>query len=230
MIGFLVLLPVLVSMITVAAAAMLMLSTDAELKHECRTTLLDAQDEIAGDLESLMKLNESARALRKARASAEIAARTAIAPPAVAAAQAALLAVKAQQAALAARQLALLFRAKSKSRSAPLKAKLKLHRSLREKARLIEARDRGVETRLRSASFDVVASPSDSITPDYNPAPGFSASQEMSVDAEWSVTTLLPDWLRRWLGRDDLKMKTTCRATIAKKGSAWRSLLKADKS
>jgi hypothetical protein len=229
-VGLLVLLPFLVSIVAVMSGAMMLISADAELKHECRTTLIDAQDEIARDLEALMKLNGEARALRKARAAAERMVRLAVAPPAAVAARAALALVIARQTALAARQTALVFRAKSKSQTTPLKTKLKLHRSLREKARLIETREAILATRLKTASFDVVRTPADSLTPDYNPAPGFSIAQEMSVDAEWSVTTLLPAWLRQWLGREDLKMKTTCRATIEKKGNGWKSLLKADKS
>ena len=229
-VGLLVLLPLLVSLVTSCAGAMLLLAADAELKHECRSTLLEAQSEIAEDLETLMKLNESASALRRARATAEAAVRLAVAPPAIAAARAALVAIKAKQVALAAKQTSLLFRAKSKSRSTPLKAKLKLHRKLRDKARRLESRDSTFETRLTTASFDVVASPRDSLTPDYHPTAGFTERQEMSVAAQWSVTSLLPEWLRRWLGREDLKMKTTCRATIVKGKRGWRSLLKTDKS
>ncbi|MES2964883.1 MAG: hypothetical protein V4760_13410, partial [Bdellovibrionota bacterium] len=119
---------------------------------------------------------------------------------------------------------------KAKSRSTPLKTKLKLHRTLRDKARLLENRNAALESRVRAATFDVVASPRDAITPDYHPSAGFTERQEMRVEAEWSVTSLLPAWLRQWLGRDDLKVKTTCRATIAKGTKGWRSLLKADKS
>lgn len=229
-VGLLVLLPLLVSLVTFCSAAMLLLNADAELKHECRSTLLEAQDEIANDLETLMKLNETARTLRRARDTAEVAVRVAVAPPAIAAARAALLAVIAKQAALASKQTSLLLRAKAKSRSTPLKTKLKLHRKLRDKAKLLESRESALETQLKSASFDVVASPRDSMTPDYHPSAGFTKLQEMKVEAQWSVTSLLPEWLRRWLGREDLKMKTTCRATIVKGKSGWRSLLKADKS
>ncbi|MES2964884.1 MAG: hypothetical protein V4760_13415, partial [Bdellovibrionota bacterium] len=92
--GLLVLMPLLVSLVTFCAAAMLLLNADAELKHECRSTLLKAQDEIAEDLETLMKLNETARSLRQARATAEAAVIVAVAPPAIAAAKAALAAIK----------------------------------------------------------------------------------------------------------------------------------------
>lgn len=228
--GLLVLLPLFVSLITLFAAAMSLLAADAELKHECRTTLLRAQDSIAADLEELMKLNETAQALRTARAKAELAVVAAVAPPAVAAAKAALTAIKIRQSFFAARQLTIIARAKAKSRSTPLKTKLKLHRDLRERSRLLDGKSANLEARLEEASFHVVATPENSLTPDYHPAPGFSESQRMSVDATWSVSALLPDWLARLLGRTDLEMKTTCRATIEKGRNGWRSRLKADKS
>ncbi len=229
-IGLLVLLPVLFSMVVVCAASMSLLTTDAELKHECRTTLLEGQDQIAKDLETLMKLNDSARTLREARAAAEAAMKIAIVPPAVAAARAALAVIKARQAVLAAQQTALIFRAKARSRTTPLKTKLKLHQSLRAKARLAEKSSGNVDSKFHSASFELIASPADSITPDYRPVSDFSSRQEMTVVAKWSVTSLLPEWLRNWLGKDDLQMTTSCTATIVKGKTGWRSLLKADKS
>lgn len=230
LVGFLVLLPMLLSVVILVAGAMTLLTTDAELKHECRTTLLEAQEENAKDLEQLMELNDLAKSLRDARSAAEATVRVAVFPPAAAAARAALAAVVAKQTALAAKQTALIFRAKSRSRTSPLKAKLKLHRKLRDHARFVDARDEEMRTRIRHGEFDLVRSPKDSLTPDYRPAADFSERQETSVEAEWSVTTLLPAWIRKWLGRDDLKMTTACRATVAKGKEGWRSLLKADKS
>ena len=51
-VGLLVLMPLLISVASVVAAAMALLTTDAEMKQECRTTLIRAQDEIVQDLES----------------------------------------------------------------------------------------------------------------------------------------------------------------------------------
>lgn len=229
--GLLILLPLLISIASVVAAAMALLSTDAQMKQECRTTLIRAQDEIANDLESLMKLNEQASELRLEREEAEAAVVAASEfPPALAAAQAKRLAVIAQQIVLAAKQRRLWAHAKKESGSAPLKAKLKLHRALRERAQTFSSQAVALNSRLQPAEFDVVRRPADSLTPNYEPSPQFSARQEMQVEVEWSITSLLPDWLRKLLGGEDLKMKTTCQATIDKGDEGWRSLLKGDRS
>lgn len=232
LIGILVLMPFMISLIALMAGSAMLLKADARLKHECRTSLLNSQREVASDLKELMRLNTRAKLLRRQRAAAEAevkAARLVPNPVVLAAAQAHLAVVKSFQAALAIQQNALVLKAKAKSFAAPMKAKSAVFAGLSA-----ESKDNGVRlpsttSQTRAAWFDVVKEPANDPTPDYKPSPKFTAKQTADLNVDLELAPLLPSWLRALLPTGGLKLNTHCQATIERQEDEWIETLSADK-
>ena len=230
-VALLALMPLIVMLLTALAASALLLGTDAELKQDCRATLLRGQDEIASALNSLLALNPQAKALRSARAATEAALLVAADPASQVTLQTKLVEIKAEQVALAMKQRMLIMQAKRLSRSTPEAAKSRLLTTTRRRSNVAGAESTSpLHSNVHVAAFHVVATPSSSETPDYNPSANFSIEQHMSVTAEWPLAAILPAWLRNILGDVGLTLKTSCEATINKGDSGWQSQLQADRS
>lgn len=223
-VGFLVLLPFLLSVVATIAAAALAFKADAHLKHECRVSVLTSQREAADQLKRLMRLNPRARQLRAqdklARAEVEAARSTELAP-AIAAAEANLLRVHLLRTALAVRQKALIARGKTISYSAPLKARTAVMGGLTKEAKTNRVKRPSTRSTSRFGRFNVTATPAGDLTPDYEPAASFAKDQIVDLDVTVDVASLLPDWLRALLPDHRLEISSHCQATIDKQENSW---------
>lgn len=232
-VAFLAVIPLVVAIIALVSAVAMIFKSDARLKHECRTTLLQAQRAISEDLRALVALNPQAQKLRAARAVAEQTLKAAYSighPAAITAAIAQRTAVMTAQAALRMQQQKLLLRARLRSLATPAKAVLKVKRTLASEmsgngASLSELSS--ARSRARRAYFDVIAKPANDLTPDYEPSPRFSEKQLMSLTVDIDLAPLLPEWLRRLLPTKTLVLRTRCAATIEKENETWTETLSA---
>jgi hypothetical protein len=228
-IAFLILLPLILAALVVISASSFILEDDAEIRHQCRVQLLRAQEVAAQKLNELIKLNGAARRLRISRKTAELAVVTALNPAAQAIAQAHLDAIILRQAALSAKQKLLVFEGKRASLMGPTNAHREISSSLRRNDRVREASTAGARPRgIRYGLFDVIASPPDSLTPDYQPSPDFAAKQVTRLEVLVAVQKLLPKWLAERLPQEPLQLKINCLATLEKKENKWLATLKAD--
>jgi hypothetical protein len=223
-VGFLVLLPFLLSVVATIAAAALAFKADAHLKHECRVSVLNSQREAADQLKKLIRLNPRARQLRTqdklARAAVKAAQATGTAPV-IAAAEANLLRVRVLRTALAIQQKALLVRGKAVSYSAPLKARAAVMGGLAKEARTNRAMRPSTRTTSRSGRFNVKATPAGDLTPDYEPAASFAKDQIVDLDVTVDIASLLPEWLRALLPDHRLEISSHCQATVDKQENSW---------
>lgn len=233
-IAFLILLPFLLITSSVLASSYIVMRSDSEIRHVCRSWLLEAQDEIGDTLEDLVSLNAQARRLRATRKTIENAARVALTPQAQLAAQTALKATILAQTQLAARQRALYFRGKTLSRTAPLRVKQELERRLLQTRRITrdDFQSLGLQTQIHPGQFAVIASPVESLTPDYFPAPHFSETQTTSVHWRFSTAAILPRWLNSFVASSNLQSGADCAVTLVaqhpsqKESHKWIAQLK----
>jgi hypothetical protein len=233
-VALLALFPLLLSGLAVALASYLAMRTQIEETHVCRVELLSSQERVRGDLVRLLRLNKYATQLRLQRKLAENAVATSVTPPQLAAATTALNAVRAAQMILAAQQKALIAAATLESHLGPEHARMAVESALRKSQVVQNDRPAAVNSpaHTRQGAFDLVATPEDSETPDYNPASGFSESQNMSVSTEIKVDSVLPQFLSGPLlaVQLDLNLKIDCSATIRKGDDQWHTTLNAAKS
>lgn len=218
-VALLALLPLFLTLVAGAASAFLLFRSDAKLRHECRTKLLDSQDKVAVHLRKLIALNPKARALRRQRQMADAAVMSTPPGTAGAVARARQAYVIDMQLVLAAKQRALIAQGILASRRGPTQATQAVHRSTNEETMLYrgETADRGRNVRsTRVAAFDVRPSPANSLTPDYEPAANFADSQTMRVRWTFGLGSFLPEWVKTWIPLDGLKFAADCSATIAK--------------
>ena len=150
-------------------------------------------------------------------------------PPARVAAQAQLTAVRLAQAALATEQRILVTKGRIDSTTAPLRARTSVLSELNAEARSNGVRLPAYTSQSRRGLFDVVATPEGDPTPDYNPAPRFTAEQAVDVNVDIELGPLLPAWLRDLLPTRGLTVNTHCQATIEKKETSWVETLNAVK-
>lgn len=229
-VGFIVLLPFLVSVLATIAGAALLLKADAHLKHECRTSILNSQRTVAEDLRKLIDMNPRAALLREQyqQAKAEVEAAAGyplLLPPALMH----LRVVEAQRLIFSIQQNALIRRAKFVSTFAPTKAKSAVVEGLWQEARSNGVSAPPVRSSTRFGHFDVVASPKNDLTPDYDPSEQFTSKQTVDVDVKADIGPLLPPWLRDLLPGGHLEISSHCQATIEKKEQAWIETLNAVK-
>ncbi len=230
MIGFLILLPFLISVLSLIAGSVLLLNADARLKHDCRTSVLNSQREVASKLSELISLNLPAKALRVERTLAENELRLATLaanPPAVTIAKAHLLSVQLRQNALMIRQKALVVLARSKSMAAPAKAKAAVLGGLTKVSQENGVRMPGLRSSVRAGIFDVETEPKGDVTPDYKPSPQFTARQTVDLNVDLELGPLLPEWLRNLLPTKGLKLNTHCQGTIERQENEWIETLNA---
>jgi hypothetical protein len=231
-VGFLILLPFLVSILASIAGAALMLKADAHLKHECRTSVLTSQRAVAEKLRDLMNLNPLASALRAEDARAKLALKVALAsghPLLIAPAQLNVALVESKRMALKIRQQALIISARAQSFEAPYKAKAAIVAGLSGEALANGVTRPRVTSTSRFGRFDISAAPPGDMTPDYNPSSTFSAEQIVDVDVRIKISSLFPEWLRRLLPSEGLEITSHCQSTIEHREDKWIETLNAVK-
>ncbi len=181
---------------------------------ECRAGLLDTQEKLLSDMDSLLKLNSPARALKAQRLAAE-AAVIAIAsnPAALAAAQVALQLVIAEQRALEVLQ-----------RSIILKANL----GSRVRVRQVSKRVSDEVSSVRTPNLAVTPVTRD-LAPEYKVAPEIEDKHTIRVSWIFRPLRSLPDWLNEILKQTPLKFTAECSTTSEKGKSRWQARLKRDK-
>ncbi len=224
------LLPLLVAVIAVIAASYLVLRADSRTRHVCRTGLLQAQTEVQIHLKKLLGMNTEAQALRAKRTAAEVQLAASLGTPAAAEAAVELQEVEAAQLAFGALQKKELFEARMLSSSSPGRT-LSAVQSEVSGAALV---NRGSRMRARghvqSAKFDVIATPPDSPTPDYQPSLRFRDRQVMTVSWEFDLRDFLPAWTRPFVDIADLSGKAGCSTTLEKENEDWRPQITEAKS
>ncbi len=229
-VGFLVLLPFLVSLLALTAGSALLMKADAHLKHECRTSLLGSQRSVAEKLSQLLAMNPEATALREAylEAQAEVKAAQGY-PVLLAPALIHLHVVEAARTAFSIKQRSLILHAELESAAAPLRARLAIVKGLSEEAHTNGVSSPSFRSSMRRGHFDVEATPKFDRTPDYNPSQQFSSKQTVDVNVKADVGPLLPDWLRKLLPNGKLEVSSHCQATIYKEEDEWIETLNAVK-
>lgn len=227
-IGYLIVLPLLITIVALATAAYLLLKNDGAARHECRLELLQTQAQVARDLRRLLDMNTQAQELRLRREEAEDEVAATAETPAVALAELKLNEVIAEQVIFSAKQKALIAHAKTLSRTGPTTAESRVHPTA-ESIRAPSSRSLDFSSRHRGGAFAVIASPPTSLTPDYEPETDFSRQQEMRLQWSFSIERFLPEWLKRYLPVSGLRALAQCSATIEKEGGKWNAKLTADK-
>jgi hypothetical protein len=230
-VSLLILMPLLVAILAVSVAVHLTIRTDAKSRHVCRTELLRSQEKTARALTELLALNPRAKTLRHEREVADRAWQMAPTPPLKAAALIRLTFVIAKQVALAAQQKMLIAKGKSESHLGPQRVSRSVSAALAEDQALYRARaiELGSRASAQSASFDLVATPSASLTPDYQPSRMFEERQTMRIRWQLAIGPLLPEWISHLLSLEfgRLKLKAECAATLRKEKSKWSPVLSA---
>ncbi|HVK62513.1 MAG TPA: hypothetical protein VM432_13225 [Bdellovibrionales bacterium] len=226
-VSFLALTPLLITIVVVMLAVMRLLTLDAKAKHECRSQLLKSQNEISRRLEELLKLNSKAKMLRMEREAADAGVKAAAAYPLLLPAALEIQAtVIAMQLALAARQKTLIYSSRLQSQTAPAHTLVSIRSSLTDK--LLSSSPQFSNTRLRTGLFPLTSSPQHSLTPDYEPAMGFSREQVLSLSLEVPISNLFPKWIGGFVDFAGLTLKTSCTTTIEKGERRWAAALKPD--
>jgi hypothetical protein len=234
-VSILILMPLFAAILALSAAVHLTIRTDAKSRHVCRVELLRSQAKVAQHLADLLALNPRAQMLRREREIAERAWRLALTPETKAAALVTLTLVITQQTALAAQQKLLVLKGTTESRLGPARVSRQVSTSLAEDQTIYRsgAVSLGSRTSLQTAVFDIIATPSNSLTPDYQPSSTFEEKQTMRVRWQLALGPLLPRWANALLnGRlsEDvgrLKLKAECAATLRKEKSKWSPVLSA---
>ncbi len=230
LIGALVLVPVLISIFIVVAATYLMLRSDGRSRHACRVELLRSQEKVSRLLTQLIELNPKAAALRLEREVAEREVALTIGEPANVAAQANLALVIAKQTVHAIKQQKLITAARMESRLGPSRASQEIRTTLSLDQSAYQAGEaRSFSFKTKTGAFDLIATPSDSITPDYQPSARFMTSQNMQVEWQLDLKSLLPAWIADLLPTEGLALKAECSATLQKGTLKWSPILNVDK-
>ena len=224
LISFVALLPFFTAVVALFAAVIMTLNTDAKARQACRTELLKSQEIVTARLTALMELNPQAESLRIEKKSLEQACNMSADP--VPCMELAFVIV--QQAALAVKQKALIASATLESRLGPVKAETAVFRSLQaDQTNYMETGEPSYSNvashSFHTASFDVVASPSDSLTPDYKPSANFERNQTMRVEWNIGLIHLLPKWPQKFIPDMNIHLKAECAATIAKGEGFWKN-------
>lgn len=228
LVSFLALTPLLVAVIAFVSSLALLLKTDAKLKHECRTQLLESQRSISKRLNQILLNNKVGSALRLERLAAEALVRaTVMAPPANAAARAELESVRFRQSLYKANQKRLITTAKAQSAFTPHKTSFAVKGKLIEEAKMFSHFRASPLSRTSNPTFEMEETPKNNDSPDYVPVKNFTAKQEMKVSVEFDLATVLPDWLKAFLPQKSMRIKTECNATLEKENEKWIERLSA---
>jgi hypothetical protein len=230
LVGFLVLIPLILSIVATVSAVTLAFKANAHLKHECRVSVLNSQRDAADKLKQLMRMNHEAEILRLQYQVARAALKAAQASgyvPAIAAAQSAYGIVQFRRHVFSAQQNALIIRGKAISYAAPLHARGAVMSGLQQEVHANKVTPPSTRTSWRPGKFNVKATPEGDLTPDYNPADSFTKDQIVDVDVIVDAASLLPEWLRKMLPEGKLQISSHCQATIEKQESEWVETLNA---
>lgn len=212
--SLLTLLPLLLSIAAFATGSFLILRENRRALFECRSGLLDAQEKLLNDMESLLKLNPVARNLKIQRKTAEAALIASAANPvALAAAQAALRFVIAQQNALDVAQRTLIQKANLSSRV---------------RTRAVSKKVSDEVSSVHTASL-AVSPTTRELAPEYKVAKEIEDKHTIRVSWIFRPLKSLPDWLNKILGQNPLKFTTECSTTSEKGSTRWQARLKRDK-
>ncbi len=243
-IGFLALVPLLLSAVAVSASAYFAIRDDSHVRHTCRLTLLESQQKVSQILHELMKLNSKAEGLRKLRDSIKLARDADPEPNSRAALTAALAAVEAKQKLLGSRQRLLILKGKTESRLGVQEARMRIGSLLSAQSSLRGRQAGSLHLRFDSqtGAFDVIATPRESLTPSYHPSLRFSEKQTMKVYVTFSPSGLLPSWLFELISKSNsnrftpnqainLALEAGCSTTLQReRNGSWDAKLIADKS
>jgi hypothetical protein len=230
------LLPLCLAVFLTVIAIFYVLRTHGVNLHECRTRLMRAESERLLVMQELMSLNPEARKLRaqeKYAMKAVRAARLTGNPQAIAAAEAAHGVVLALQLALSTKQKSLLLKANLEARISLSRLKSAIKTETNKDEQTYSSIGKSVigDMSEEREVLAVEAKPSDSLTPDYEPAPNFEERERMRLTWKFWPARLLPDWLsyaEPYLR--DFFIDGQCSSTAEKKGNnQWRSRLAADK-
>ncbi len=230
------LLPLCLAVVLSVIAVFFVLRTHGVNLHECRTRLMRTESERLLVMQDLVGLNPEARKLRsqaKVAMKAVRAARLTGNPKAIAAAEAARAVVVALQLALSAKQKSLLVKANIEARISISRLKHAIKNETMKDQQLYSANQAAVigDISEEREVLAVVASPSESLTPDYQPAQDFEKREQIRVSWKFWPARLLPDWLQP--AGDYLQeffIEGQCSSTAERKGNnQWRSRLAADK-
>lgn len=228
LVSFLALTPLVIAVISMVVALALTLTTDAKLKHECRTQILESQRNVSGYLNEIIANNKTAKALRTQRQIAEVAVKATIPfPPAHAAAKFDLAAVKASQYLHKLNQLRLIGLAKAQTMYAPRKTTYAVRTLLISESKRLSELRAVPRSNQNFPQFDLIETPKGDASPDYVPAADFTPKQEVRVSVEFDLATILPGWLRALLPQKTLRLKTECNSTLEQENEKWIERLSA---
>lgn len=229
MIGVLALIPLLMAALAFSCGSAYLLKDHAELKHQCRSSLLSAQTGAATSLNYLLAINPVAGTLRLMR---NLAIAMMEFPPTALFGGELLAMVTTMQRVVGFGQKALieLGRFHSKVEPALLRARqLVTIEGLRRSQGGVYRSIPWVTGKL--GQFNLRTTHADSMTPDYQPERDFSRTQEASTKIQLPVSGLLPDWLRTLLNNPSARFSVDCAATVIKgEDGKWQATLSADRS
>lgn len=211
MVSLLLIAPLLITLIVCIGGAFYMMKRQSLAQAHCVQQAVRMQDRLRTVLEKLLNLNRQASALRVRRAQADQALASAVSsgnPYAIAAAKAVQLAVILQQTAHRARQEKLLAEAAAERRAGVRE----LHTQLRTlKTGPIDSRS------YYWRALAVEAKPASSISPDFEPVPGFTIFQQhrfkfrIGLLPPFSIGEVFPN----------VFLKTECSASLSGKENSW---------
>lgn len=215
--------PLLLSIMMLVFATYFLLKADAVARHICRAEVLKAQKSAAESLNALLNLNKEALALRIRRKAAEAMVASGQ-PHGIAALQT----ITIQQMAFGKAQRALVLKGKQTSHLAPNLILLRIKSALTKTAAMFGANNFIIDGQSISAKFDLVTIPPLSLTPNYDPSILFREKQEMRLTWRFKVFSIMPSWLVKYLGPNNLTLKGDCAGTL-EKGVKWEPRLKMTK-
>lgn len=209
--SLLTLLPLLLSIAAFAAGSFLLIRENRRSHFECRAGLLDAQEKLLTDMESLLNLNTSARALKIKRSLAETAVIASAAnPTALAAAQAALRLIISKQKALDVLQRSIIARANFGSRVRARNVSKKVSSEVRS---------------VRVPTLAVTPKTRD-LAPEYILDPEIEDKHTFHVSWIFRPLKFLPEWLNKILEQRPIKFTAECSTTSEKGKTKWQARLK----
>lgn len=219
-----ILMPMLLVVALAIAATYLLLRQHSHDLHNCRISVLSANEKMAENLEQLLALNPQATALREERKILEAAAKTRAGGPAQAAVRARLAIVIAKQAALRAKQLSLITTAEQFSNLRLQKMKARFAQNFSHQQSLLGQASQKFNARIPLAKLQVLASPPGDASPNYQPVPNFSKQQEIIIEWKIDLKGLIPEWFG--LKDQSVTFSGQCSGTVSKEGGRkWQGHL-----
>lgn len=193
----------------------------------CRQGLLRLQNQMATSLNSLLKLNKTAKRLRRQARMARRSLKLAAHPGAVVGATGALVLIRAQQMLLRAKQYSYIQSGQRKARKI-----LRETRQLLENNNFFKSLNNKliVKTRTKTGIVKLLVFPKPmfSLSPSYHTVPLFSWLQRQTLSWELSLNRVFPDWIKSYLPALPT-LRGQCKATLRKEKKKWIETLTVDK-